>query len=344
MPSDLILLTGSTGHVGFKVLVQALELGYSVRAAIRDPSKSSKIQSTESIKLLNPGPRLSFVTVPDITVDGAYDEAVKSVKYVIHIASPLPKSPIEPEGYENQLIAPAVKGTLGMLQSVNRTPGIKRVVITGSIASITPPEILLNGTDKVVDESTEAEVAVAPFPHYFVAYYSSKIAAYQATKYFIAKEQPAFDIVTLMPTFVIGKNELVTDPTMITDGSNGLAFRQILGQNFSPMVGCTVHVDDVARAHVSTLDLKVPGNGHFVLNSGELNGTVWGDAINIVARNYPKAVAAGILPNNGAITTMKIPINASKAEKALGIKFLSYEEQIKSVTGHYLELVGAEAA
>jgi hypothetical protein len=40
--------------------------------------------------------------------------------------------------------------------------------------------------------------------------------------------------------------------------------------------------------------------------------------------------------------TQKLPINTKKAENAFGMKFLGYEQQIKSVTSHYLEFVGAE--
>jgi nucleoside-diphosphate-sugar epimerase len=110
MPSDLVLITGGTGHVGFKVLVEALEAGYSVRAAIRDTSKKQLIVSTKSIQAINPGPRLTFIIVPDITVDSAYDEAVKGVKYVIHVASPLSTASMKPEDFGTLLIEPAVKG------------------------------------------------------------------------------------------------------------------------------------------------------------------------------------------------------------------------------------------
>lgn len=344
MPSDLVLITGTTGHVGFKVLVDALKLGYSVRAAIRDPSKQADILATKSIKALNPGSRLSFVIVPEITADGAYDEAVKGVKYIIHIASPIAKPSIKSEEFETQLIAPAVKGTVGMLQSAHKTAGIKRIAITGSIVAIADTMAFLSESQKVFNESSTTDALTPPYSHVFVAYCTSKIAAHKATKEFVTKEKPAFDIVTLMPSYVIGKNELVTDPKKITDGTNGLAFRLVLGENGNTTAGCSVHVDDVAKAHVLALDPKIPANSDFILNSGGSDGTVWGTAADIVAENFPQAVAAGILPNNGSMPTLKMKINASKAEETFGFKFLSFEEQVKSVAAHYLELVGAKVA
>ncbi|KAN0110630.1 hypothetical protein V8E51_007017 [Hyaloscypha variabilis] len=205
MPSDLVIITGSAGQIGFKVLADTLKLE-----------------------------RLSGSTLSSI---------------------------------------PAVKGTVGILESVNKTTGIKRVVITGSITSITPAAALMNETDQVIDENTEAEPVPSP-AHYAVAYWNSKIASYQATKDYIAKEKPAFDVITLMPTFVIGKNELVTDPRKITDGSNGLPFHQILGVDSPPAVGVTVHLDDVSKAHVLSLDPKVSGNTNYLLSSGAVDGII----------------------------------------------------------------------
>jgi hypothetical protein len=34
MANDLVFITGGTGHIGFRTLVIALQLGYSVRAAV----------------------------------------------------------------------------------------------------------------------------------------------------------------------------------------------------------------------------------------------------------------------------------------------------------------------
>ncbi len=84
---------------------------------------------------LAPGSRLQFTFVPDILADGAYDEAVKDVKYIIHIASPIAK---ETEDYERDVIQPAVKGTTNILKSALKAPTVKRIVITSSILAVIP--------------------------------------------------------------------------------------------------------------------------------------------------------------------------------------------------------------
>lgn len=92
---------------------------------------------------------MEHIIVPDITVPGAYDEAVKGVKYIVHVASPFSSPDLVQSDYESSFIQPAVKGTVGMLDSAITAESVKRVVITGSILSITG--IAVFGPDVIVD-------------------------------------------------------------------------------------------------------------------------------------------------------------------------------------------------
>lgn len=119
--------------IGYRVLVKLLELGYQVRTAVRNQAGFDKIKTLESAARY--ADRLAAVIVPDITVFGAYDDAVKGVKFIIHVASPLAANVPDNADFEVQLINPAVKGTIGMLESAQRSTGIQRIVITGSVSS-----------------------------------------------------------------------------------------------------------------------------------------------------------------------------------------------------------------
>ena len=55
----LVLLTGGTGHIGFRVLVEALQAGYTVRTSVRRESSIEEIKSAASVKPFLE--RLSFV-------------------------------------------------------------------------------------------------------------------------------------------------------------------------------------------------------------------------------------------------------------------------------------------
>src|ERR1700748_3156390 len=112
--SGFVLMTGVTGHVGFKTLLDALKAGYRVRAAVRSQEKAQTILNNPVFKAASiPKEQLSFVVVPDLSVPNAYDEATQGVDYVVHIASPLIASrEMTQEEYQKYFIEPAVQGTV----------------------------------------------------------------------------------------------------------------------------------------------------------------------------------------------------------------------------------------
>lgn len=108
MSKDLILLTGATGFVGFRTLIAALEAGYRVRAVVRKFEHVNKIKSHKATQ-----PHLTdieFAVVPDLSAKDAFASIFDSVKYVLHIASPLAQSLGPDSDIDAELIRPAVKG------------------------------------------------------------------------------------------------------------------------------------------------------------------------------------------------------------------------------------------
>ena len=65
--------------------------------------------------------------------DGAFDEAVRGVDAILHTASPL----YIVEGDPDEIIVPAVKGSVGILQSAQaHGSSVKRIVSISSTASV----------------------------------------------------------------------------------------------------------------------------------------------------------------------------------------------------------------
>ena len=87
MSQQTVLITGATGHLGFKILVTALEAGYRTRIALRRLEQADKIKKTKSIQPFLDA--IEFVQVPDIIAANAYHEAIKGVDLVLHVASPI---------------------------------------------------------------------------------------------------------------------------------------------------------------------------------------------------------------------------------------------------------------
>ncbi|KAL9136692.1 MAG: hypothetical protein Q9175_002091 [Cornicularia normoerica] len=342
MAGELILVTGATGHLGYRTVVLALEAGYSVRAAVRSEAKAETILTAPSIKALASGSKLDFIYVPDIVADGAYDNAVKGVKAILHIASPLP---IPTEDFERDIIAPAIKGTTNILKAAAKEPSVKRIVITSSGVAVIPwAEGMIGQTNRVYTADGDIPDPSGPYEQGFEAYAAGKTKALRATKDFVRTEKPTFDVINVMPGYIVGKNELVTKAKDILSGTNRFAFAPILGHTSdTPIPGNVNHLDDVAKVHILSLSPKVQGNQNFGVQAGGTEGIVWDDNIEIVKRRYPEAVKDGRLPASGSQPTKKLRYDVSRTEKVLGIKFQSYEDTIVSVTEHYLELLAKES-
>lgn len=134
--SDLVLVTGANGHVGSSIVALLLKdnEGPRVRAAVRSEKSADPLRDIFK-QYIDTG-RLEFSCVADMTAPGAYDAAVQGVTHIAHVASPLI---LDPPDLEKDLLQPAVKGTVGLLQSGNKPNTVKSVVVTSSFAAAFDP-------------------------------------------------------------------------------------------------------------------------------------------------------------------------------------------------------------
>lgn len=343
MPDSLVLLTGVTGMVGYSVLLRLVRSGYRVRCAVRTQSSFDRIASLAPTQ-----PYLSQVSsilVPDMGVDGAYDDAAADVTYIIHVASPIPLLDGEDstDDYESSMLQPAVRGTLNMLEAATKhKPVIKRVVMTGSMSSLCAT---IEAFETLLDEDTRRHEFKRPFESQPYAYIASKTLAFQAAKDFM-KVQRDFELVHVLPAFIIGRDETVTNASQIAKGSNGVVMASLLGHPRPPVGGASVHLDDIAEMHLRALTVDTQGGKYvdFLGCCTDSQTVQWTDAYEIVKRRYPQAVEAGLVKFVDAenAATLPNPISNKRAREVMGIQFKSYEEQVVSVMDHFLELVQAK--
>ncbi|KIW65725.1 hypothetical protein PV04_07952 [Phialophora macrospora] len=333
MAGELVLLTGGSGHIGYRTLIEALSKGYKVRAAVRSESKIAEIKAAKSTQPYLE--QLTFVIVPNIEKDGVFDEAVQGVDFIVHVASPLAKPSDDDEA---NIIQPAVRGTLSILYSALKQPSVKRVVVTSSVAAVDPG----SPTGPYTADNVEPDPH-GPYPHVMVAYAASKKLAYNRTREFIAKEKPHFTVVNIMPTFVVGPNELATTTEAALSGSNAVALGVLFGmKDPNGMPAATVHLDDVAFLHIAALDPKVQGNKNFGANY-DVNGVKWDEAIDIVKKHFPTEVEKGVFPLGGSLPSLPMPFDASESENFFGFKFKDFETQIVDAAGYYAKLAALKA-
>jgi len=343
MAGDLVLITGATGHIGFRTLRYLLESGYTVRAAVRSDAKGEAIKSNPLLKDVTAS-QLSFVRVPDFLAPGAFDAATQGVKYIVHLASPIPfREGSDPADQEEHFVKPAIRGTISMLESAKKAGTVKRIVITSSLVVNVPVDVQFGMTPSTDVYTAESRIPMPepPYANAFAAYIASKVGAIlEAEAWMKAHKDVSFDVVHVHPAYTVGRDDTVSTSKAVNEGTNGSMLGTVLGEHAGyGKTSTTVHVDDAARVHVLALDPAVAGNQSFLTVSGGLEGTVWEDSLKIVEKHFPEAVANGTLPNNGTAPTVKNIIDASKTEKTFGLVHKSYEEQVVSVVSHYLELL-----
>jgi hypothetical protein len=119
-------------------------------------------------------------------------------------------------------------------------------------------------------------------------------------------------------------------------GTNAMVLGIALGQKFEySTMGQTVHLEDVSRVHVQSLDCaNVPGNTSYILS----RDMIWDDVTDIVARRFPEDVAKRMLPNSGSAVTHAVFVDTSLTEEVFGFEHVDLEEQVVSIVGYFSEL------
>lgn len=135
--TDVVLVTGGNGYVAQHVISQLLSLpsGPKVRATVRSTSSITTLSQVFSLTVEKG--QLEVQIVEDITIEGAFDNIVRGVTHIAHIASPII---LNPQSIENDLLIPAIKGTTSILISALLSPTLKSVVITSSSAAVFDPK------------------------------------------------------------------------------------------------------------------------------------------------------------------------------------------------------------
>ncbi|KAF2656382.1 NAD(P)-binding protein [Lophiostoma macrostomum CBS 122681] len=341
MTSKLVFLTGATGLIGFRVLVFCLRNGYRVRVALRALSKKDVILQTQSIRALSTESNLSFVEVPVFSSETAFDQSLQDVDFVIHVAAPI--ASVAPGTIKTDLADHYTKSTtnaaLNLLNAAQTHRTVKRILFTSSLAALID---YVTDSDATIHTETTRPVNIQqpPYGSTFEAYTAAKVATLSRIEHWVASEKPAFDVVQMAPGHVFGPNELENDPVeLLRTGSNRIILAPVTGEAYNSEPGVTVHLDDVAEAHVRALHPSIPGNQLYILSSGGLNGTRLDECLKIVARSFPEHVGE-TLPNNGSLPSSVFKVDASESARILGINFIPYEQQVRDTVGYYLECVG----
>ncbi|MEY3922343.1 MAG: hypothetical protein RL634_2104 [Bacteroidota bacterium] len=248
-----VLVTGISGFVGQHCAAELLKKGYAVRGSLRSLSKKNEV--IEGVTQNFDAPiNLEFCEL-DLMNDAGWDKAMEGCDYVLHVASPfVVKVPKD----ENELIKPAVDGTLRALKAAKQA-GVKRIVITSSTAAMQGGQ---HGIVKINQDSwtniNEKSVT---------AYFKSKTLAEKKAWEFIENQHgdTKLELVVINPGPIYG-------PTLTGNLDNeAMGFFKKLINGQVPMLprasSAMSDVRDVATIHVAALENEKANGKRFIVTT-----------------------------------------------------------------------------
>ncbi|MED6208041.1 hypothetical protein PIB30_041354 [Stylosanthes scabra] len=304
----LVCVTGASGYIASWIVKFLLNRGYTVRATVRDPNDPKKVEHLT--KLEGAKERLQLFKA-SLLEEGSFDSVVQGCDGVFHTASPFYNDVKDPQV---ELIDPAVKGTLNVLQSCAKPPSVKRVILTSSMAAVAynfsprTPEVVVDETwFSDPDFCTESKLW----------YILSKTLAEDAAWKF-AKENN-IDIVTINPTMVIGpllQPVLNTSAAAVLNIVNG-------AQTFPNASFGWVNVKDVANAHIQAYEIASASGRYCLVERVEHFSGV----VKVLRDLYPTLP----LPEKPADDKPYVPTYQVSKEKfkSLGIEYIPLEVSLK---------------
>lgn len=239
--SKPVLVTGANGYVASWLVKELLEDGITVHAAVRSPDNAKKVGHLTDIANNASGELKLFKA--DLLTPNSYFDAMQGCELVYHTASPFT---IDVKDPQKELIDPAVNGTANVLESANKTPSVKRVVVTSSCAAIyTDATDCQKAPNGILTEDIWNNTASLDYQPYS---YSKTLAEKKAWE--IASKQNQWDLVTVNMSLVMGP---ALNATSVT--SESMNFIKQIGDGTMKMGAPkmafgVVDVRDVAEAHI----------------------------------------------------------------------------------------------
>lgn len=324
---ELVLVTGTTGYIAAHASQQLLEKGYHVRGTARDPNSDKSQYLKELFKSY--GNKFQIVKAGDLEEEGVFDDAVKEVDGILHIASPFHFAASDP--YKD-LINPAVVGTKNLLQSAQKFGSkVKHVVITSSVAAVYGPPGSDKGyvyTEKDWNDKSVSDIEKEKDSKDFnkqTAYRASKNAAERFAWKFQTEEKPKFAISVINPSFVFGPVIHKIKDVESINTSVALMFKYFDNPEQIAAPSPTqafVDVRDVAKMHILALEKPDAAGKRFCCTASSFT---WQQVVDILHETYPeRKVAEG---GDGAGTVDTIHKTSNKLSRdVLGIEYIDLKK------------------
>ncbi|KAJ0734736.1 putative cinnamoyl-CoA reductase [Helianthus annuus] len=306
--TKIVCVTGGSGFIGSWLVRLLLDRGYTVNATVKDLKDEKETKHLEALEGAESRLRLFQIDLLD------YDSivaAVTGVTGVFHVASPCTVDKVHDP--ENELLAPAIKGTINVLTAAKEL-GVKRVVVTSSVSAIVPSPSWPSDVPKSEDCWTDEEFCKQKELWYPL---SKTLAEKAAWDFSIEK---GLDIVVVNPGTVMGP---ILPPTINASMQMIRLLIQGCTDEYENFFMGAVHVKDVALAHILVYENTSATGRHMCVESI----CHYGDFAAKVAELYP-TYNIPRLPKDTQPGLMRSKKGGKKLMD-LGLEFIPMEQIIR---------------
>jgi dihydroflavonol-4-reductase len=335
--NEPVMVTGATGFVASWLVKKLMDNGITVHAAVRNPEDTVKLAHLKNLENSSSGKIIFFKS--DLLEDGSYLKAMEGCAVVFHTASPFN---FKVTDNQRGFVDPAFKGTRNVLDSVNKTETVKRVVLTSSCVAIIGDTVEMSTyADKMITEdmwNTTSTVNHNPYN------YSKTVAEKLAWE--MNEKQERWKLVVINPSFVMGPTLSKTS----TSGTHDMIGQMADGTMKSgapPFEIGMVDIKDVTDAHFNAAYLEGASGRHILSNKtlsivdvANIIKNKFGDKWLLPKKAAPKwliwligpiidkSISRKMISNNMGHSWLA---NNSKSINKLGIKYSPLEDCIESM-------------
>jgi dihydroflavonol-4-reductase len=282
MQDKKVLLTGVSGFLGSHTAIQLLNKGYRVTGTLRNMDKAGALK--EVIAAHTPHVQNLGFAEADLLDGMVWDKLAKGMDCIMHIASPFPRE--QPKN-EMELIGPAKEGTLNVLNAAQKN-GVKRVVLTSSIASIIygKEKDKRNGTfneNHWTDENNYRDTS---------PYVRSKTIAEKSAWEFVGKQGNKLELTVVCPGAVLG-------PVLEKDyGTSAILVVKLLDGSTPALANLGYEIADVrsvAQLHILAMESERAANHRYVATAQYMSMY---EIANVLREKYPdRKIPSLVMPN-----------------------------------------------
>ncbi|KAF9451560.1 NAD(P)-binding protein [Macrolepiota fuliginosa MF-IS2] len=338
-----VLVTGANGYIAMWIIHYLLEQGYLVRGTVRSRAKGEPL--SKHFKEYYDSGKLDLAIVADSTQEGAYNDLVKDVSAIIHVASAVH----DEQGDPSKIINPNVQATLQIMNSALAFGRhIKRVIYTSSTSAIKRSEVVeaaesitnLFNEENWNNDSPELVQRLGASALFSDKYQTSKVFAERAAWNFVEehKDEISWDLCTLQPGFPFLQDW--KDPSEFSWTSkffHDLVFDPSpTPKDLLETSHASVDVRDCALAHVLALQKQDAGGQRILLVGTDIISHDWIEEANRLKSEYNFSKYSVVPPYPGIQKVYNPRFDNTKARHILGITFRRTEPMARGILEDYV--------